>query len=112
MERTVRAKLSFARIGAQKARLVADAIRGKKVDDALRWLNFSTKKGAEVIKKLLESAIANAEQKATLDTSNLYIKTIQVNQGPVFRRYRPRAQGRAYEVRKKTSHIEIILAER
>lgn len=108
----VTAKLKFARVGAQKARLVADQIRGKDVNDALRTLTFMPKKSAEFMKKLLESAVANAEQKKVIDIDNLYIKTLCVDKGPDLKRFRPRAQGRAFQIRKKTSHINIVLDER
>jgi large subunit ribosomal protein L22 len=108
----VTAKLSFARVGCQKARLVADQVRGKAVNDAIKLLSFSSKKSAVMIKKLIESAVANAEQKKVMDVDNLVVKTICVDQGPSLKRFRPRAQGRAFGVRKKTSHINVILAER
>ena len=91
----VAAKLSGARLSAQKARLVADQIRGKGVEDALDILAFSTKKGAEIIKKVLESAIANAEHNEGADVDELKVKTIFVDAGPVLKRFTPRAQGRA-----------------
>ncbi len=112
MENNVSAKLSHARIGAQKARLVADLVRGKNVDLALRMLTFSDKKGAVILKKLIESAVANADQKKTMDMDKLFIHTLMVNEGPSLKRFRPRAQGRAYGVKKKTSHIIVTLAER
>jgi large subunit ribosomal protein L22 len=108
----VTAKLKFARVGTQKARLVADAIRGQDVNDALRTLAFMPKKSAEMMKKLLESAVANAEQKKVIDVDNLYVKTVHVDEGPDYKRFRPRAQGRAFQIRKKTSHINLILDER
>jgi large subunit ribosomal protein L22 len=108
----VKASLKYARIGAQKARLVADLIRGKDVNDALRTLTFLEKKGGVLFKKLLESAVANAEQKNVIDVDNLFVKTVLVDQGPSMKRFRPRAQGRAFMVRKKLSHINLILDER
>ena len=108
----VKAKLSFARVGCQKARWVADEVRGKDVNEAIRWLTFSTAKSAGIIKKLIESAAANAEDRKLADVDSLYVKTICVDQGPVLKRFRPRAQGRAFGVRKKTSHINVVLAER
>ena len=108
----VKAHLSFARIGCQKARLVADVVRGKDVNEAIRSLTFMKQKGAVLIKKLIESAVANAEHKKVIDVDNLYVKTIYVDQGPSMKRYRPRAQGRAFEVRKKISHINVVLDER
>ena len=107
-----KASLRFARVGAQKARLVADMIRGKDVESALRLLTFTNKKSADLFKKLLLSAVANAEYKKTMDVDKLVVKTIFVDQGPALKRFRPRAQGRAYGIRKKTSHLNIILEEK
>jgi large subunit ribosomal protein L22 len=108
----VKASLKYARIGAQKARLVADLIRGKGVNEALKSLTFLDKKGGDLFKKLLESAVANAEQKNVIDVDNLFIKTVFVDQGPSMKRFRPRAQGRAFMVKKKISHINLVLDER
>ncbi len=108
----VKASLRYARIGAQKARLVADLIRGKDVNDAIKTLTFLDKKGGVLFKKLLESAVANAEQKNVIDVDNLFVKTVYVDQGPSMKRFRPRAQGRAFMVKKKLSHLNLILDER
>ena len=108
----VTARLKFARIGAQKARLVADVVRGCGVNDAIKKLTFSKNKGAFLIKKLIESAVANASDKKVIDIDNLYVKTIFVDQGPAIKRFRPRAQGRAYMIKKKISHINVVLDER
>lgn len=108
----VKAKLSFARVGEQKARLVANMVRGKNVGEALKTLQFLNKKSAYMIKKVVESAVANADYKKTIDLDRLFIKTITVDQGPVLKRFRPRAQGRATGVRKRTSHINVVLDER
>ncbi|MAE74513.1 MAG: 50S ribosomal protein L22 [Bdellovibrionaceae bacterium] len=108
----VTAKLKFARVGTQKARLVADLVRGKDVNEAIRILAFSPKKSSEMIKKLIESAVANAEDKKVIDIDSLYVKTITVDQGPSMRRFRPRAQGRAFMVKKKMSHINLVLDEK
>jgi large subunit ribosomal protein L22 len=105
------AKLRYARISAQKARLVADQIRGLKVELALNVLAFSPKKGATMIKKLLESAIANAEHNEGADIDELKVSAIQVNEGPVMKRIRPRAKGRANRILKRTSHISVTVAE-
>ena len=107
----VMAKLSGARISAQKARLVADQIRGLHVEKALNLLAFSTKKGAALIKKILESAIANAENNAGADVDELRVSAIQVNEGPSMKRIRPRAKGRANRITKRTSHIIVTVAE-
>lgn len=108
----VKATLNFARIGPQKARLVADVVRGKDVNEAIRSLTFMKQKGAGLIKKLIESAVANAEDKKVIDIDNLYVKTIYVDMGPAIKRFRPRAQGRAFQVKKKISHINVILEEK
>ncbi len=108
----VKAKLRYARVSAQKARLVVDLVRGKDVNEALKILTFTNKKTAVLLKKLLQSAVANATQKQTVDPDNLYVKYVTVDQGPVLKRYTPRAQGRATEIRKKMSHINITLDER
>lgn len=108
----VKADLRYIRVGTQKARLVADAIRGKGVNEAIRVLTFMPKKSAVFMKKLVESAVANAEQKKVIDIDNLYIKTVMVDEGPDIKRFRPRAQGRAFQVRKKTSHVSLVLDER
>lgn len=107
-----KASLKYARVGAQKARLVVDLVRGKNVSDALKSLTYLNKKSAEMVKKLIESAVANAEHKKTMNIDKLYVKSIWVDQGPVLKRFRPRAQGRAFGVRKKTSHINVVLEER
>lgn len=107
-----RARLSFARVGAQKARLVADLVRNKNVNEAIQFLTTTNKKSAIMIRKLIQSAVANADQTKQMDLDNLYVKTIYVDAGPVMKRYTPRAQGRASEIRKKTSHINVILGER
>ena len=105
------AKLKYARISAQKARLVADQIRGQPVELALNTLAFSTKKGAGMIKKVLESAIANAEHNAGADIDVLRVESIQVNEGPTMKRIMPRAKGRANRIMKRTSHITLTVAE-
>ena len=108
----VKAKLNFARVGEQKARLVANLVRGKDVSEAIKTLTFLNKKSALMIKKLIESAIANADYKKTIDLDKLYVKTLTVDQGPTLKRFRPRAQGRASGVRKRMSHINVVLDER
>ncbi|EIC21733.1 50S ribosomal protein L22 [Thiorhodovibrio frisius] len=105
------ATLKFARISAQKARLVADQIRGQHVEKALNDLAFSTKKGAAMIRKVLESAIANAENNAGADIDELHVAAIQVNEGPTMKRIRARAKGRASRILKRTSHIKLTVAE-
>ncbi|MGI6408397.1 MAG: 50S ribosomal protein L22 [Gammaproteobacteria bacterium] len=108
----VAAKLSGARISAQKARLVADQIRGKKVDEALNLLNFSGKKAAEIIKKVLESAIANAEHNEGADVDDLRVSTVFVNEGRSMKRIKPRAKGRADRIIKRSCHITVKVADK
>jgi len=107
----VAAKHRGARISAQKARLVADQIRGKGVEDALETLSFSTKKAAQLIKKVLESAIANAEHNDGLDVDDLKVSTVFVDEGPTMKRIRPRAKGRADRIFKRTCHITVKVAD-
>jgi large subunit ribosomal protein L22 len=108
----VKASLNYARIGCQKARLVADIVRGQDVNQAIRTLTFMKQKGAGLVKKLIESAVANAENKKVIDVDNLYVKHISVDMGPSIKRFRPRAQGRASEIKRKISHINLILDEK
>jgi large subunit ribosomal protein L22 len=112
----VRAKLSNFRVSPQKARLVVNEIRGKGVEDALAILDLSSKRFARPLAKLVRSAVANAEEKnnrdkAGIDVDNLIVGTITVDQGPSMWRIRPRAQGRASWVQKKTSHVQVVLSE-
>ena len=106
-----RAYLKGTRLSPQKAGLVANAIRGKSVQDAMDFLVFNKQKGSAVIKKLLESAIANAENNNNADIDMLSVKSIIVNQGMRLKRMKPRARGRADRIIKPTCHIEIILSE-
>lgn len=107
----VSSKLRYARISAQKCRLVADQIRGLPVDQALQELTFSTKKAAKMVKKILESAIANAEHNEGADIDDLKVSTIFVDEGPTMKRIQPRAKGRAYQILKRTSHITVMVAD-
>lgn len=108
-----RATLRNVRVTPRKARLVATLVRGVDVPQAIEMLSFTNKKSAPIIRKLIESAVANAEQADdSVDPDGLFVKTITVDQGPKLRRWRPRAQGRATRVEKKTSHITVELAER
>ena len=109
MANEVSAILKGVRISPQKARLVADMIRGKKVDNAINMLTFSPKKGAEIMKKVLESAIANAEHNNSADIDDLKIKTIYVDKGATLKRIRARAKGRAAKNQKHTSHITLTV---
>jgi large subunit ribosomal protein L22 len=107
----VTAKHKGARISAQKARLVTDQIRGKKVDKALDILAYSPKKAAHLIKKVLESAIANAEHNNGLDVDELKVSTIFVDEGTTMKRFKPRAKGRADRIFKRSCHITVKVAE-
>lgn len=108
----VRAVSKYMRISPQKARVVADVVRGKDVEDAIALLRFTPKKAARMINKVLHSAVANAEQTKAMDLDSLYIKRIYVDSGPTLKRWRARAMGRASRILKRTSHITIILDER
>ena len=108
----VQAKLRGAKMSAQKARLVADQIRGKSVESALDILQFSSKKGADIIKKVLESAIANAEHNDGADVDELTISTIFVDEGMTMKRIKPRAKGRADRILKRSCHITVKVAEK
>jgi large subunit ribosomal protein L22 len=101
----------YVRISAQKARLVCDQIRGKRVEEALSVLDFTPRKGAKLVAKVLRSGIANAENNQNLDVDALFVKRIEVGPGPTLKRFLPRAQGRATPLLKRTSHITIVLDE-
>ncbi len=105
------ARLKGARLSAQKARLVADQVRGKAVEEALELLTYSPKKGAVIIKKLLNSAIANAEHNEGADVDELKISTICVDEGTTMKRIKPRAKGRADRILKRSCHITITVAD-
>jgi large subunit ribosomal protein L22 len=107
-----RAVLKFVRISPQKARLVADQIRGMKVEPALKLLTFSNKRAATLIKKVVESAIANAEHNDGADVDELKIKTICIDEGPTLKRMQPRAKGRGNRILKRTAHISVAVAEK
>ncbi len=107
----VAARLRFARISPQKGRLVADQIRGLPVGKALEILSFSPKKGAAIMKKVLESAIANAEHNEGADVDDLSVKTVFVDQGPTLKRILPRDKGRANRILKRTSHITVAVGD-
>lgn len=107
----VAARLRGARLSAQKARLVADQIRGKSVEEALDLLTFSAKKGAVIVKKVLESAIANAEHNEGADVDELRVSTIFVDEGMTMKRIKPRAKGRADRIFKRSCHITVKVAD-
>ena len=106
------AKLSYARVSVQKACFVLDAIRGKDVATAKAVLEYNPRYASSVIKKLLDSAIANAENNNGMNPDDLYIAECYANQGPTMKRIHPRAQGRAYRIEKRMSHITIVLDEK
>lgn len=108
----VKAVHRFARSSAQKARLVADQVRGMPVDKALDLLKFSPRKAALLIRKVLLSAVANAENNESLDVDRLVVSRIMVDEGPSLKRIQPRAKGRADRIVKRTSHITVYVAER
>ena len=105
------AKLNSARVSAQKCRLVADQIRGLEVGKAIDLLTFSTKKSAKLMKKVLESAIANAEHNDGADVDDLRVSSVYVNEGPTLKRMRARAKGRGNRIMKRTCHITIKVSE-
>ena len=106
------AKLSYARMSVQKACFVLDAIRGKDVETALGILTYNPRYASGVIKKLLESAVANAENNNGLSRENLYVAECYANKATTMKRIQPRAQGRAYRIEKRTSHLTVVLDER
>ena len=106
------AKISYARVSVTKACFVLDVIRGKDVNEALAILQYNNRKGSKVIYKLLKSAVANAENNNGLKAENLYVAECFANKGPTMKRIHPRAQGRAYRIEKRTSHITVVLDER
>ena len=106
-----KAMLKYARISSRKVKIVADLIRGKNVEEAWAILKFAPKASSEILEKLLKSAIANAENNHFMNRSNLYVAEIYANQGPTLKRIRPAAKGSAVRIRKRTSHITIVLRE-
>lgn len=107
-----RAVARYIRISPRKVRLVMDEIRGRGVGEALNALTFSPQKGAYLLRKLISSAVANAEQNANVDVDALYIKEIFANEGPMLKRFQPRALGRATRIRKRTSHLTVVLDDK
>lgn len=106
-----RAIARYIRVSPQKARLVADVVRGKPVAEALTTLSLLPKKAARLIRKVVQSALANADQNPSIDVDVLYIKQIVVDQGPQLKRWQPRSMGRAYGIRHRLSHITVVLDE-
>ncbi len=111
-EKRPSAKLSYARVSVQKACFVLDAIRGKDVQTALAILEYNPRYASSIIRKLLQSAIANAENNNGMNTENLYIAECYANKGPTIKRAKPRARGSAYRIEKRMSHITIVLDEK
>jgi large subunit ribosomal protein L22 len=101
----------FIRISPRKLRYVADAIRTKRVDDAVDLLTFTTKKAALIIKKAVQSAAANATENHKMNEDDLIVEKIFINEGPILKRFRPRARGRATRIRKRTSHLTVIVSD-
>jgi large subunit ribosomal protein L22 len=108
----VPAKLKFARLSAQKGRLVAQQIRKQPVEDALNKLTFSNKKASKIFKEVLSSAIANAEHNEGLDVDELYVSTVYVDEGPFMKRFQARAKGQGNRILKRTCHITVKVAEK
>ncbi len=106
-----KAVAKYVRISPQKVRLVVDLIRGKRVTEADTKLCFTDKKAARIVRKVLKSAVANAAQNPNIDDDILYVREVFVDQGPALKRWRARAQGRAASIKKRTSHITVILGE-
>ena len=106
------ATLKYARISSRKVKIVADLIKGKDIDEAIAILNYTPKASSEILEKLLKSAIANAENNHNMTHEKLYVADIYANQGPTLKRIRPAAKGSAVRIRKRTSHITIVLKER
>jgi len=103
--------LKFSPVSPRKTRLVADQVRGKQIAEALTILKLMGTKRAQIVSKVLNSAVANAMNTGMMDVDNLYVKQILVDEGPMMKRFRPRAQGRAYQILKRTSHIAVVLDE-
>ena len=110
-EKIARAELRHARISSRKVKIVIDLIRGKKVNEAIAILKYTNKAAAPIVEKLVKSAMANATTNHGMDESKLYISEIYANQGPTMKRIMPRARGRANRIRKRTSHITVVLKE-
>jgi len=106
-----KAVAKYIRISPQKARLAADVVRGMGVDSAITTLKFMPKKSARILRKVIESAVANAIQTEKVDADTLYVKSILIDGGPMLKRFRPRAMGRATRILKRTSHITVVVDE-
>ena len=108
----VKAVAKYIRVSPRKVRLVMDEIRGKKVEEALNLLTFASQKGARILRKLVNSALANAGQYPDIDVDSLFIKRVFADEGPTLKRFRPRAMGRATRIRKRSCHLTVILDQR
>ena len=108
----IKAVARFVRVSPQKIRLVMARVRGERVEDALGLLAFAPQKGAKILKKLVNSAVANAQENSEMDVDNLYISKIFADEGPTQKRWRPRAMGRATKILKRTSHLTVVLDEK
>ncbi len=108
----IRAQAKYVRISAQKARIVTRAIQNKKVEEALAALKFIPKKAARLVRRVVASAVANANQRPQIDVDSLYVKRVYVDDGPSSKRFMARAMGRVNRITKRTSHITVILAEK
>lgn len=106
-----KAVAKFIRVSPRKTRIVAENIKGKAVEEALNILRFTPQKPAEILSKVLYSAISNAEQMPGVDVDSLIVESVVVNEGPTWKRIKPRAMGRAYRIRKRTSHITVVVKE-
>lgn len=106
-----RAKLNYARITPRKVKIVIDLIRNKNIKEALAILRYTPKAASPIVEKLLKSAVANAENNHEMNVDDLYVSEIYANQGPSLKRVMPRAQGRAFRIKKRTSHITVVLKE-
>lgn len=107
-----KASAKMVRIAPRKARLVIDLVRGKEVGEAYSILQYTNKAASPIIEKVMMSAVANAEHNYNMDPERLYVKEAYVNEGPTLKRFRPRAQGRAFKINKRTSHIVVVVAEK
>jgi len=107
-----KAVAKYIRISPRKVRQVVDLVRGKKVGEALAILKFTPKVAAEAVEKVVKSAVANAEHNYEMDVDSLYVAKIYVDQGPTLKRFKPRAMGRADQIRKRTSHITVVVSEK
>jgi large subunit ribosomal protein L22 len=107
-----RAVAKFVGVSPQKVRLIMDEVRGKKVEDALNMLTFTPNSGAAILKKLINSAVANAEQNSGIDVDRLFITKIFADEGPMLKRFQPRAMGRATRILKRSSHLTVVLDEK